>query len=267
MDTLQTKSLIILLLLCSLCFGQYANNSYLTFNGSSAYADVLNDYRSGDSAGSIVAWVKVGTLSNMGTVFSFAATTASTRYIYFGVDDDNSGEVFFQQRDNDTACRVISATTTVSAGTDFFIAVTTAGAMWGFNINGINQTVTADLSVNNGDWFAETNASSPGIALGRKNDSTPDSYFNGIIYQVAVYSDSLTAAECLAMYNAGTSGTLQSSGRVGYWKINEGSGSTLADTDGAVDLTITDATWTTVALSTVTGFKKHTGWSGKFGGF
>lgn len=72
------------------------------------------------------------------------------------------------------------------------------------------------------------------------NGSSFRSYFTGDIDEVAVWNESLTNAEILALYNNGSgrdasvnSGDYASkSNLVGYWKFNEGSGATINDASG-----------------------------------
>jgi len=70
---------------------------------------------------------------------------------------------------------------------------------------------------------------------GRADDL--NNYFDGKIDEVAVWNVALSAADVTALYNSGiglkasaNSGNYDNSGDlVGYWKFNEGSGSTLTD--------------------------------------
>jgi hypothetical protein len=83
--------------------------------------------------------------------------------------------------------------------------------------------------------------------------------FNGNIDEVGIWNDALTAAEITTLYNSGTaldartnSGNYISSDNLkGYWKMEDGSGTTLTDVSGyANDGTINGASWTTGVLST-----------------
>ena len=68
----------------------------------------------------------------------------------------------------------------------------------------------------------------------------PYNYFRGLIDEVAVWDEALTAAEITALYNAGSGldasangGNYSSSDNlVGYFKMNEGTGNTLTDASG-----------------------------------
>jgi hypothetical protein len=78
------------------------------------------------------------------------------------------------------------------------------------------------------------------FSIGQEYDDTgsdPSDYFNGKIDEVAVWNVALSAADVTALYNSGNglkasanSGNYDNSGDlVGYWKFNEGTGSTLTD--------------------------------------
>jgi len=73
------------------------------------------------------------------------------------------------------------------------------------------------------------------------NQSPPGgNYYRGLIDEVAVWNEALTAAEITTLYNAGSgldatsnSGNYASaSNLVGYYKMNEGTGTTIADASG-----------------------------------
>ena len=73
------------------------------------------------------------------------------------------------------------------------------------------------------------------------------SYSDGYMTDVAIYNVALSSTHVGEIYNSGSPFDLtthsQSSALTGYWRFNEGSGSTLADEIGSNDLTIVGATW------------------------
>lgn len=74
------------------------------------------------------------------------------------------------------------------------------------------------------------------------NDSTTARTFNGLIDDVKVYNRILTQAEVIDLYQ----GKDVSSGLVGHWKLDEGSGLTATDSSGnGQDGTITGAVYST----------------------
>jgi len=99
------------------------------------------------------------------------------------------------------------------------------------------------LYVNGGEegtWSNGTNTSADRFSIGQEYDgsgSTASDFFDGKIDEVAVWNVALSAADVTALYNSGNglkasanSGNYDNSGDlIGYWKFNEGTGSTLTD--------------------------------------
>ena len=87
----------------------------------------------------------------------------------------------------------------------------------------------------------EGNHSSSGMfTIGGNQSHSPHNYYRGQIDEVAVWNEALSANEVSALYNSGTgldassnSGDYTSSSNlVGYFKMNEGSGTTIYDSSG-----------------------------------
>ncbi|MDA8658406.1 cadherin domain-containing protein [Flavobacteriaceae bacterium] len=87
----------------------------------------------------------------------------------------------------------------------------------------------------------EGNHSSSGkFTIGGNQTHQPQNYYRGLIDEVAVWNEALSASEITALYNSGAgldassnSGDYTSSSNlVGYFKMNEGSGTTISDSSG-----------------------------------
>ena len=87
----------------------------------------------------------------------------------------------------------------------------------------------------------EGNHSSTGkFTIGGNQTHSPHNYYRGLIDEVAVWNEALTASEISALYNSGigldasvNSGNYSSSSNlVGYFKMNEGNGTTANDSSG-----------------------------------
>ena len=89
-------------------------------------------------------------------------------------------------------------------------------------------------------WSSGTNTSVNRFSIGQEYDgtgSTASDFFDGKIDEVAVWNVALDAAAVTALYNSGNglnasanSGNYDNSADlIGYWKFNEGTGSTLTD--------------------------------------
>jgi len=71
-------------------------------------------------------------------------------------------------------------------------------------------------------------------------DRQSANYTKGKLYDVRLYNRALTDDECLARYYNNENIT---SGRVGWWKMNEGSGTTITDSQGTNHGTLTGGSW------------------------
>jgi hypothetical protein len=84
-----------------------------------------------------------------------------------------------------------------------------------------------------------TDSSMP-IMIGTNTDNRNDEYFDGHIDEVAIWNDALTDAEITALYNSGSSldastnsgNYISSANLKGYWKFNEGAGTSVFDASG-----------------------------------
>ncbi|MDG1090588.1 MAG: cadherin domain-containing protein, partial [Flavobacteriaceae bacterium] len=88
----------------------------------------------------------------------------------------------------------------------------------------------------------EGNHSSTGMfTIGGNQTHSPHNYFGGLIDEVAVWDEALSASEISTLYNTGSgldassdSGNYTSSSNlVGYFKMNEGSGTIITDSSGS----------------------------------
>jgi len=119
-------------------------------------------------------------------------------------------------------------------------------------------------------WSSGTNTSVNKFSIGQEYDgtgSTASDFFDGKIDEVAIWNVVLSAADVTALYNSGNglkasanSGNYDNSGDlVGYWKFNEGSGSTLTDsTSNSNNGTLTNmdsSDWVTSGSETKPSFQ------------
>jgi hypothetical protein len=85
------------------------------------------------------------------------------------------------------------------------------------------------------------------LYIGKDNNSETGIYFDGSLKEIAIWSQALTASEISSLYNSGsgkTATTVQTDKVVGYWELDEGSGSTVTDESGnSNNGTIHGASW------------------------
>lgn len=115
-----------------------------------------------------------------------------------------------------------------------------AGVGYSFYINGVLDRSESVPGLVIGNYGSSDSA------FGAKLDSGA-SFFKGQIDDVRLYNRVLTAAEVSAMYKSGqvTRKTVSNSGLVGYWPLNEGTGTVAGDSSGNGNVgSISGATWT-----------------------
>jgi hypothetical protein len=107
----------------------------------------------------------------------------------------------------------------------------------------VDSSGNGKLYVNGGQegtWSNGTNSSVNKFSIGQEYDgtgSTATDFFDGKIDEVAIWNVALSTSDVTSLYNSGNglkasanSGNYDNSGDlVGYWKFNEGTGSTLTD--------------------------------------
>lgn len=114
------------------------------------------------------------------------------------------------------------------------VAITYDGATIRFYLNGVQDPAT----------FAATGTSAADAFYLGTNYNHTTSFFHGSIDDVRIWNVARTQAEIQASYNRELIGN--ETGLVGYWKFNEGSGTTALDsTANANNGTISGATYTT----------------------
>ena len=114
---------------------------------------------------------------------------------------------------------------------------------WHHIVMVVDSSGNGKLYINGGQestWSSGTNTSVNKFSIGQEYDgtgSTASDFFDGKIDEVAIWNVVLSAADVTALYNSGNglkasanSGNYDNSGDlIGYWKFNEGTGSTLTD--------------------------------------
>ena len=133
----------------------------------------------------------------------------------------------------------------------------------------VDSSGNGKLYINGGQeatWSNGSNTSVNKFSIGQEYDgtgSTATDFFDGKIDEVAIWNVALSAADVTALYNSGNglkasadSGNYDNSGDlIGYWKFNEGTGSTLTDsTSNSNNGTLTNmdsSDWVTSGLNLI----------------
>ena len=207
------------------------------FDGSASNISFTNVV-TGSGAISIAVWANLDSVADN-------KPFVEVGNIHLGIYNDGSviGPNFhvpgsFQIRANDTS-------TNISTGSYFFIVVTHAGGQ--VNTTNTALYVNATACVLGGNAGTQTIDSSGLIG---KRTSGP-TYADGRITHVMLWNDQLTSSEVTALYNSGTvlyptanSGNYASAANLQhYFKCNEGSGTTIDDTQQVANGTFNNGSW------------------------
>jgi len=171
-------------------YGIHANSMATEFDGATEYMrSILGaPYRSGDSQGTITAWIKREVVGAYHVIFA-SCDEGSTNYDFrFYVL--NTNQLALWQRNNDAATN-IRGNTVLVAGQWYHVALVSDGSAYALYINSVPETLTVVGGPDNGDWLAETTLRD-NITIGCMRRSDLWGYFNGIIDDVRYYSQPLS---------------------------------------------------------------------------
>jgi prepilin-type N-terminal cleavage/methylation domain-containing protein len=143
--------------------------------------------------------------------------------------------------------KTVSDNTAPSSGSWHHIAFT-----WETNSDLIKTYINGVQGSTTGTFSGPIGTPNENLNFGRKQNN--GNYFNGSINNVTIWNIALSATEIQNYMTTNPIGT--ETGLVGYWKFNEGSGSTLTDLGGNNNGTINGATWGSQSLSesTISGW-------------
>lgn len=165
------------------------------YDGSTGY--LLNstpDWRSGDSQGTIMAWIKRNAVgANHVILASNDEASANWRFISY-VSSGNA--LVMSTRLNGAAFDSVTGDTAIAADKWYHIAITSA---WALYVNGEPEALTPGGAGNTGDWLADV-LNRDNITFGVEKFSSLASYFNGSIDDVKVYDEELAADWIKAYY-------------------------------------------------------------------
>ena len=198
-------------------------NSYsIDFDGTNDYmtADgIFNDISV--SAGTVSLWVKLDTSASNDMLFKFDVdrnNQASIAYI------SSTTSMRFQYKAGGTNKSFDHSVSVEADGNWHHYVITwdtSADQMKGY----IDGSQVDSTQTGLGTWSGTINAFRIGA-----NSIANNSYINGRIDQVAIFTSVVSAS---TLYNSGTPYDLSSvSNLVGYWEMNEGTGTSIADSSG-----------------------------------
>lgn len=221
--------------------GKYGKG--LEFNGTSDYVTrTTANFQSSDYAGTISAWVKLTDVADFRYIVHSADEATGNYQLSMSIQG-TTGKPYIYQRNNDTADYVVGSTNVADGNWHYVVAVSD-GSSYSLFVDGVAETLTAASGSNTGDWLADT-PNRDNLVIGVNKRSSLGAYFKGDIDEVKIYNYARTTKQIVEDMNAGHPvGGSPVASQLGYWKFDEGYGSTVYDSGfGGNNGTITDASW------------------------
>ena len=219
------------------------NSSVLDFDGSNDYVK-LPDFSYLDDL-SFAAWVKIDSRNYWERIFDFGKGGQGDMFLTtMGGRTGGNLEMTIHPFG---ATHTINAGTTCDDGQWHHVVFTydKGGSGMTLYIDGISVGSNSYNSASFSDFGAGQN-----FYLGKANWNDP--YYDGKMEQVGLYDKALSPTEVSSIYNSGSNSNLNSNfnnyissnNLIGYWKMNDGSGSTAVDYSGnGNDASIHGASW------------------------
>jgi len=220
------KNIIVFLFLIIpvLCFSQYS----VYFDGDDYAHEVVANWRSGDTEGTIAFWVNIADTTTEEIFFSTSDEGGTSYYWYVGILPV-SGSAYFNVKTRSTTTHSVRGSTVIVPNTWYHLVIVSNGSAWSMYVNGSAETLTVTNSPNNGFWFGDV-PNRDNIAFGCLKRSSVAANITGYIAQVGVFSSELSSSKITEYYCSGNKKDFTGeSGLVGYWNFTTGSGTTLTD--------------------------------------
>ena len=180
-----------------------ASDSYLSFNGTSSQYQSVPSFTAEFSGGFSISFrADFGSVSNWERIIDFGNGNASSNILVArsGTTNDLWFETYGTSANNTALplgnCKVVSGISNNTIN-NWTIVITANGATCLIYKDGVAQTVTFSGT----DISPVDNVSRTANFIGRSNWSA-DSYFEGKIYNVAIYNRALSALEVTQNYNS-----------------------------------------------------------------
>ena len=199
-----------------------ANSYSLDFNGTSEYGSVSSlPAAISVSTATLSCWAKFDASSTNSVIWTFATDTENV-FSIFHKNSDNTINFMYRAGNN---TQTASSTLNVEGDGNWYHLVatvdTTADKLLGF-VNGsqVGSTVSSL-----GTW-----SGTPDELFMARNSQASNSFFHGKVDEASLFNVAKTPTEVAEMYNSGKPTDLTgSSGLIGWWRMEENTGTTVAD--------------------------------------
>jgi len=212
----------------------FTNTYSVDFDGTDDYATIAdaNDLSFGngttDSAFSGMAWVKMDDATTF-RIFSKTQDTSNREYLFtFDASDKLTIALYDPDHNNLLNVRYDTASTALE-GSWHHVAFTYDGSgLWTGVTLYIDGSAVTPYNNSIGSYVAMHNTTGS-LDIGRWSLA---GYANGKIDEVAIIPSELSAAQVSAIYNSGVPANLTPYSPSGWWRFEEGSGTSIADSSG-----------------------------------
>ena len=218
-----------------------ANAQYLEFDGTNDYIEATdNSFPMGSEVRTAAMWIKT---TQTGEKYFFCYGKDDTQYQRWSIGISNGYNLV---EFNNAS---VHSEKIVNDGLWHHIAASYDGTNMNIYVDGAKESLSGDINV------TFDTKSSGKVLIGDNSDTSvpAGSYrFKGSIDEVSVFNKALSADEILELYKSGSELNLisnsgdyvSSSNLVGYWRFNEGTGTTVGDASSkGNDGTIYGANW------------------------
>ena len=209
----------------------YSNDFSILFDGTNDYIQLdaaAASFSACKLEGTFACWVKSVAQSGSGTLFRAVADASNEIFIFW---HNSSDEWRFTYEAGGTGKKVQhSAGTTDSDDAWHFFTMT-----WSASADALKAYIDASQVGSDVGSLGDFSGDITAVDIGQ--NTSGGAYFKGIIDEVAIWNEALTAAEITAIYNSGKTinvssnyGNYTSAANLkGYWRFNEGTGTTAID--------------------------------------
>jgi len=213
----------------------FTNTYSVDFDGTDDYAaanTVATSYAS-DTTGSVSAWIKMddATPASASTIFSISDASSGT---YMSLYVNPEGRLtFVVQKSGTNQVFVRTDPASFVDATWYHVAVVQDGVQPVLYINGSAPTQANFVSTDLTAFLADLTGLDVCTIGALRYINTTTLYWSGLIEETAYFSGTaLSAAQIAAIYNGGEPADLTSYSPSGWWRFEEGSGTSIADSSG-----------------------------------
>lgn len=196
-------------------------NDYIDCGGDADFS--FTDGAGNDSAFSISAWVKLdastrGRIISKGDVEWLMGTDGNSKFSLFLYGSATNINI------------AVRESTALSTGTWHHLVATYDGSetVGGINLYRAGGTITTTTS--SGGTYTGMSSQQGALNIGRWQSN--NSFYNGLVDEVAIFDYELTSSQVSDIYNSGSPSDISSLSPLGWWRMG--------DNDGATGTTITD---------------------------